>query len=80
MQDPFAKYADHHHAKIFQGEFLRDNASGYVDETTGTKLTLAAWAAMLEDMKRLVAGKESLPAHRPAGALPSPETPAGRTR
>ena len=75
MQDPFAKYADHYHASLFAGEYRRDNQGG-----NDATLVLAAWAAMLEDLKRLAAGKEPLAAHRPAPPIPSPETPAGRTR
>jgi hypothetical protein len=63
MQDPFAKYADYHHASMFAGEFRRDH-SGEGD----AGLVLAAFAAVLEDMKRLRAGQEPLKSHNQATA------------
>jgi hypothetical protein len=59
MQDPFAKYGDYHQAQMFAGEYRRDNQGG-----SDATLVLAAWAAVLEDVKRAAAGKEPLPAHK----------------
>ena len=58
MQDPFAKYADPQHARLFAGEFRRDHGG---EGDAG--LVLAAFAAVLDDQKRLLAGKEPLPSH-----------------